>query len=161
MDIKREIFHNTRKKRIIKSQQENFNTPQFKFEIKKEVEFMCNKGLSDDEKNLINQLPGKFKTGSQIIAQKTNYDNIFVVILLGGYDMNTGKINTAFKQVKNQYCSIHSISFCSMIPIGELVQYTSTLSEQGTYFKTIDELSEFANIMNVLTIMNSLIILLH
>lgn len=128
--------------------------PQFRIEVKKEVEYLCDKGQGKDEENIMENIPSKFLAEKKIIAQKTNHENLFVTILLGGFDMETGKTDHAYANLKKAFCQDRNRKICEQIQLSELKEYLDNMDDGSAgsqYFTEYQSLSSLADILLVIS----------
>ena len=113
---------------------------------------MCSKGLGVNEEELLKELPTRFISGGKIIARKTNHDNLFVTILVGGIDIDTGEINRNYKNIKQEYCKAKDRKLCELIPLKELHAFAEAQYDiNHSQYMELDMIRELGSIMEIAT----------
>ena len=128
--------------------------PQFRIEVKNEVEALCQKSKDDGETSILELIPNKFRSGKSMLAKKTNFDNLFVTILMGGFNTETGEPSLGFNRLKKAYCTSKDRTLCEKIELSELNDYASSINledaNQRTLLNPVRELAELGAILPII-----------
>ena len=110
------------------------NHPSFKLEVFNTVEPMCSKTTE----NITKYLPNSALVGTEVQALKTQYDNIFITLLIGGFDMKTGQPDKLYEAIRYEYCHRQEIKTCSFISLEDLGNF---IKDRNYYTGVYQDLS--------------------